>query len=121
MGKKELQREIRKQEGYILSDGTCNLQHLLPKAYDLMENYGLRTSLKQGIREVFNHEQPTFYNQYYGKIELKEDKKETANYLWNEDIYNYFNDICPAGYYFGSSEGDGACIGFFKFEDEMSL
>lgn len=116
MSIKDLQKDIRKEEGYILSDGTLNLTHLLPKAYDLMLSYNLQTNLKKEIESVFTA-LPTFHNQYYGETEIIEDKMEDAVYLWNEDIFNYFNNISPNGYYFGSSEGDGACLGWFKYEE----
>ena len=128
MSIKDLQRTIRQEQGYILSDGTLNLTHLLPKAYDLMDDFNLRTNLKQEIESVFVNTdreldkieilKPTFYNQYHSAVEIPEEKQEDANYLWNEDIYNYFNNIAPTGYYFGSSIGDGACIGWFKCEEE---
>jgi hypothetical protein len=118
MAIKQLQADIKKGEGYILSDGTLNLQHLLPKAYDLIKGYNLKTNLKKDICSVLNHNDPTFYNQYYGNVKLESNKEEEASYLWNEDIYNYLNNISPKGYYFGSSEGDGACIGFFRYNEE---
>lgn len=129
MSIKNLQKNIRNEGGYILSDGTLNLTHLLPKAYDLITGYNMRTKLKQEIEKVFTvtdrasdkiESLPTFYNQYYSYVEITENRQENASDLWNDDIYNYFNNISPKGYYFGSSEGDGACIGWFKYsEDEF--
>lgn len=126
MSIKDLQKDIRKGQGYILSDGTLNLLHLLPKAYDLMLEYNMRTTLKDEIENVFTNTDeeeiekclPTFHNQYYSHIEIPDNKQEDASYLWNEDIFNYFNNISPSGYYFGSSEGDGTCIGWFEYEEE---
>jgi hypothetical protein len=124
MSIKQLQKAIRQNEGYILSDGTLNLQHLLPKAYDLIITYNMQSKavkdILQGIKEVFKDEDPTFIKQYYSKIELDNNNSETmeqAEYLWNEDIFNYFNNISPNKYYFGCSEGDGACIGWFKYDE----
>jgi len=126
MSIKDLQKVIRKEEGYILSDGTLNLTHLLPKAYDLILTYNLQTNLKKEIESVFVATEnasnkfevtPTYINQYYSNVEIPENKEEDVSYLWNEDIYNYFNNISPNGYYFGGSEGDGACIGWFKVEE----
>ena len=126
IGKKELHEAIAKNEGYILSDGTLNLRHLLPKAYDLLNYYELGAELRAEILTCFNPvgdveldpQQSLFLYQYYDDAELNEDKLEDANYLWNEDVYNFFNFISPDGYFFGSSEGDGACIGWFRYEDE---
>ncbi len=44
------------------------------------------------------------------------DNEEEAGYIY-EDIYDYLNDICPDGVYWGSTEGDGACMGFWEIED----
>ena len=126
MSIKNLQKNIRNNEGFILSTDTLNLTHLLPSAYDLMVKYNMRTSLKQEIESVFVNTDsddtekllPTFYNQFHGLIKIPTEKQEEASYLWNEDIFNYFNNISPNGYYFGSSEGDGACIAWFKVEQE---
>lgn len=118
MTKEELQKEIVGKDGIILSDGTLNIQHLLPKAYDLIQAYKLSDALEKAIEAVFIGEAPTFYNQFYGDTKLNPNKEEEANYLWNEDIFNLFNEITPDGFYFGSSEGDGACIGFFKYDEE---
>jgi hypothetical protein len=135
----KLQEVIINNGGFILSDGTLNLQHLLPKAYDLLSNYEIdKPELKQEILDCFeleyygadkefskeqfiDKELSLFVEQYHGDAELMDDKQELASYLWNEDIFNLFNNIAPTGYYFGSSEGDGACIGWFKFEDEETF
>jgi hypothetical protein len=129
MSKKDLQKDIRSNGGYILSDGTLNLQHLLPKAYDLLNRYGIQAKdLKEEIFNCFQvletkwkvKEQSLFTMQYYSEAELKQDEEslQTASYLWNDDIYMFFNSLAPNGYYFGSSEGDGSCIGWFKYEEE---
>jgi hypothetical protein len=115
MSIKDLQKDIRKHQGYILSNGTCNLQHLLPKAYDLIKGYNLRTALPKDIEEVFTGV-PSFIEQYHGRSVVRDD--EGASYVWNESVYNYFNDIAPKGYYFGASEGDGACLGWFKCDED---
>jgi hypothetical protein len=130
MSIKDLQKDIRKNEGYIFSDGTFNLNHLLPKTYDLLVAYNMQSqtakNIKKAIEGIFVNTDkdqtekllPTYINQYYSNIEIPDDKQEEASYIWNEDIFNYFNSIAPNNYYFGSSEGDGACIGWFKEENE---
>jgi allophanate hydrolase subunit 1 len=125
MSIKDLQKTIRQREGLILSTDTLNLIHLLPASYDLMVNYNMRTTLKNDIESVFANtdkdeeekELPTYTNQYYSRIEIPEEKAEEANYIL-EEVFNYFENISPNGYYFGNTEGDGACFGFFKCEEE---
>jgi hypothetical protein len=116
---------VKSYGGFILSDGTCNLQHILPKAYDLLEGMEANEELRASILTCFNIEDMEyveshglFMSQYHGEATIQESAYESASYVWNEDVYNYFNNIAPSGYYFGSSEGDGACIGWFKIEEE---
>ena len=95
MSIKNLQKNIRNNEGFILSTDTLNLTHLLPSAYDLMVKYNMRTSLKQEIESVFVNTDsddtekllPTFYNQFHGLIKIPTEKQEEASYLWNI-VYN---------------------------------
>jgi hypothetical protein len=35
------------------------------------------------------------------------------------DIFDYLNEIAPDGLMFCASEGDGACYGFWKMEDDI--
>ena len=113
----EFQELIIKDEGVCFSDGTLNLRHLLPKAYDLFNEVDIEPDLRSEIKGLFIGEEPTFYNQFYGDSVLNHTKEEEASYLWNEDIYNLFNEIAPEGFYFGSNEGDGAYIGWFKVDE----
>lgn len=121
MNKVDFQKHVRKNEGYILSDGTLNLEHLLSKAYDFIVLYNLETELKEDILECFEYDGEVngdlFLKQYYDEARLNEDYNATV--LWNEDVYMYFNEIAPDGYYFGSSDGDGALIGWFKYEENF--
>ena len=124
MSKLQLQKDIRKNKGFIFSDGTLNPQHLLPKFYDLLTDYNIQaSSLKKDIEACFrptsnngSELKPTFHNQYHSLIRLVYDIE-----FINETItscYDFLDSIAPEGYYFGSTDGDGACIGFFKYEKE---
>ena len=127
---------VTKNEGYLFSDGTLNNLHLLTKAYDFIDLWELEspriTELKQDILKCFkstneddiNENSSLYMQQYYSQIELKTYEEMQDEYgwtdsdVWYEDIHNFFQSISPDNYSFGSSEGDGACIGWFKFEDE---
>jgi hypothetical protein len=111
--------------GFILSDGTLNLQHLLAKAYDFIQHYQIegKDELLDEIWNLYTFENDIqdekcdlFRFQFVSWANLKDDEESqmTASYIWNEDIYNLFNEISPVGFYFGSSESDGACIGWFE-------
>jgi len=134
MAVKDFHKVVHKHGGYVLSDGTCNLKHLLPKAFDFIRMYNMRD--KKGVADLilmshrfedgydFDHKKPgLFAAQYYGHATLIEDDYqcvEDNNWLWHEEVFNYFNDIAPRGYYFGHIDGDGACIGWFRQEDDES-
>ena len=123
--KKDLQELIKQKGGLIFSEGTLNLTHLLPTAYDVIVEFNLSDNIKEEIEKIFSNTDsqdneknlPTFNNQYYGYITITEDKEEEASYIF-EDIFDLFNDIAPEGFYFGNLEGDGACFGWFVVEDE---
>lgn len=118
MGKKQLQKDIRMGEGMVFSNSTLNLNHLLAKAYDIMVIYNLRTPLKKEILEAFDYQNEKPLNNslvdavFYGR-ELKDEF--TAAFLWDE-VCDYFEDIAPKGYGFGSCVGDGACIGWHEVD-----
>jgi hypothetical protein len=126
MAKKDLQKEIRKGEGMIISEGTLKTDDLLAVAHDLLTEYKIQPAkLKKEIFSLFRgkgQEMPENLGLqmplFWDEIELRPKKVHDASYIWSEDVFNKFNEIAPKGYYFGSSEGDGACIGFFKAEEE---
>lgn len=115
---------------YILSDGTLNMDHLLSKAHDVIKEFHMANENPQlivNIYKVFScdkedlnaiYEHGLFFAQYYNMCKIKDELITEADYIWNEDIYNLFQSVSPDGYYFGSSDGDGACIGWFKCESE---
>jgi len=133
MSKEQLQKEIISKEGIIFSEGTYNLTHLLPSAYDLIKQYRLdkednkAAEICKNIEKIFINTDPedkeeylpTYRNQYYNEIYIPEENQEEASIFFNEDIFNYFNDIAPEGFYFSSHPGDGSCFGFWKIEEEF--
>jgi hypothetical protein len=44
--------------------------------------------------------------------------QEWISYIINEEYFNLFNDVCPDGYYFGTTEGDGADFGFWACDED---
>lgn len=126
MSVEKFQEAVKKHEGYILSDGTLNYEHLLAKAYDCIVGWEIESDIPKEIIELFAFEKDYAPEDgddislrelvYFGHAELKEDSQslESASWIWNETLYNFFDEMSPDGYYFGGSEGDGACIGWFK-------
>lgn len=86
----------------IVSDGTCNSEHLIPKFQNVLfhlHNMSALGTIDDDL--VFSSIQPCDY--------------------W-EDFCNDLIDRLDAigsnyGYWFGASENDGACFGFWKIEE----
>lgn len=109
----DIQSKIAASNGLIISEGTLKIEDLLSSAYEFLKSNNLNEGLQIEIKGVFDNE-PTAYNLFHSQTKILTGKEETAGYLYNETCFHYLNCICPDGYYFGSSENDGACIGFFE-------
>lgn len=112
-----LKHEIIAKEGLVISEATLKIEDLLSTYYQLIKNYHLSDTRMEEIQSFFD-EEPTAYNYFYNIAHLLGDKEEEATEYLNESLFDFFNEICPEGFYFGSNEGDGACIGFFKYDEE---
>ncbi len=125
--KRDLKTLIKQSEGLIFSEGTLSIESLLSSSYELIIDFQLETeALKRDIEEVFQNQDkeeaekliPNSYNHYYSYVFIPEDKQEEASYIFNESVFDFFNEIVPEGYYFSSHEGDGSLFGFWKEEEE---
>lgn len=94
--------------GFVVSDGTLNPFHLLESYFDILHRFHLEPSFKEEAKEIL---------QKYFDGKEDEINMETVSELIN-DFYDYFNEVIPENFYFGSLEGDGACIGFFPLYQE---
>lgn len=115
--KENLIREIITGKGLIISEATLNIADLLTTYYQLIQDYNLSDEMAKTIRGFFD-EEPTVINYFYSKCHLLSEKEEEAQMFLNEDLFDFLSDIAPDGCYFGNTEGDGACFGFFKEEGE---
>ena len=114
-----LKEKIAEDEGLILSTDTLRSSDLLHSAYLLIFDYDLDPDFLVELDEIFEGTDIHSFlpDELEERINLG-DLSEKASWLWNEEIFSYFNDIAPDGYHFSSSEGDGALFGFFKIEPE---
>lgn len=133
MSKKELQKTIKEHEGFILTNGTLNLEHLLASAYDLIVTYNLMGNPNSHIQAQtirhdildcfvidgnFSKNKDSLYEKvYYNDATINEKAPYSPYDVW-DDVANYFQSLAPKDYYFGSLEGDASCIGFFKYNEE---
>jgi hypothetical protein len=107
---------VVKKQGFIISEATMKVSDLLKVAHMILNAYSLNPALRVKIEELFQHFMVSAYDTLSDELDL--DRNEDASYLWNEEIFNYFNKLAPPNYYFGSHEGDGACYGWFECREE---
>ena len=102
-----------------VSEGTLKAEDLIPTYLSVLE--GL-------VEETSDQYKADDFSKLQGKLlrRMKEEFAEATD-LWydtNEaiefqcELADAINDHCASGVYFGSHEGDGACIGFWLGEDE---
>jgi len=129
MGSRGFQRikdTIGKNEGLILSTDTLNLEQLTISGRDFIiyneieEGYSIVKAINVLFDENENYMEQMYplYQRGMVKDTFNDDEMEQMEYLWHEEIYELFNDVCPGGHYFGSTDGDGACIGFFEYNED---
>ena len=132
MSKLELQKAIKSEGGREFSIGTLNLNHLLAEAYDTIVEWDLKgnpfkyiqsKSFRSEIKDCFiptegnNISYPLYNAVFFGHCEISREKESEAHMIW-EEVCNYFDSLAPNGYYFGSTEGNGSEIGWWKLEED---
>ena len=98
---------LEAHEGYILSEGTLVPEDLLDVFVGFIVDEAQEgQALSDELLDDY-HEESLF---------------SWENYSWAlEECYDILNELAPEGYYFGTMEGDGACFGFFKEEQDAFL
>ena len=108
MGRNELKKDILKGKGFIFSEATLRAEDLLASAYELFEEYDIRTPLRKELREIL----ATIDSNGY----FPPEKWEEAQYLLNEDVFYFLEELAPEGYVFSCLPGDGACFGWWSID-----
>ena len=92
--------------GYlVVSESTCNPEYLIPAFLSFLSDYTDTEAEDREIQELF-----TEYEAYKA-MEYREGCEFMAELY--DVIYSMMEKIAPENAYFGSSEGDGTCIGFW--------
>lgn len=109
-----LQKIIRFEEGYGVSQATLAIQDLLATSYQLLVRFDLNKKLREDIVAFFDGA-PEVHDWFYSRVKFTGDESDACQF-YNGELYDYFSQIlCPEGYYYGSTEGDGADIGFWQY------
>ena len=97
--------------GYlVVSEGTLNPEHIIPAFLSFLSDYVEDREEKMKLEE--------FHAEFekYSAMEYFEGCTH-MNELLYEDIWYMMEEIAPKNAYFGSSDGDGACIGYWMIEE----
>ena len=87
---------------FIVSDGTLNPEYLIPTFLSFLSDYAEDKAEEKEING--------YYKEYEEMIE-KDDCEGIAEMC--DFLYDMMEELSPDGVYFGSAEGDQACIGFW--------
>ena len=97
--------------GGVVSDGTMRAEDLLPRFVDVARRVsGKRYVSAEPVDDLLD------------AIELRASRPgyfDSESCGWDmEDLFELLDELCPEGWWFGASEGDGACYGFWRCEEE---
>ena len=91
----------------VISDGTHNTDALIGKFLNVLKTYA-----------------PERYTEYMEENPEMEDWKsldDETKVMVSDELFDELNKIAPEGCYFGASEGDGACFGFWCDDENESF
>ena len=111
MSKDDLRKDILQEKGFTFSQSTLRAEDLLASAYNLIEEYNIRTPLRKELQEIL----ATIDSNGY----FPPEKWEEAQYLLNEDVFYFLEELAPEGYYFGSLPGDGSHFGWWPYDEDI--
>jgi hypothetical protein len=108
MSREDLRKDILQEDGFTFSQATLRTEDLLESAYNLIEEYNIRTPLRKELQEIL----ATIDASGYFPPEIIEE----AGYVL-EDVFWFFEELAPKGYVFCSLPGDSSHIGWWPDED----
>lgn len=89
----------------VVSEGTLKNSDLARKFMSVLDENN-----KQLLEKIYNE-----WNDVIDSMGTEEEDLAGSNELV-DTLFTVLNGIAPEGHYFGSSDGDGACFGFFEIE-----
>ena len=100
--------------GYlVVSESTCNPEYLIPAFLSFLSDYTETEAEDREIQELFTEYEVYKAMEYY----------EGGEYMAElyDVIYSMMENIAPDGVYFGSAEGDPACIGYWSISEDENF
>lgn len=110
-----VEQAIEKYGCCTVSEATLRSQDLLPKMLDALKEVAPEAHQQLmvpacGFAAVPAHALEDEDAEWWDS--------EECSWLLNETLFDALNEHAPEGYCFGSHEGDGACFGFWKIEED---
>lgn len=97
----------------LVSDGTLNPEHLIPKYLSILQSYNWPSDIESKVQKLSNE-----YDELKDQDLDTEINRDTLVGIEN-DLDDLLNTVAPVGTYFGGTEGDGAAIGFWGIWDKI--
>ena len=98
---------------WIASVDTLKTEDLLLKFWGVAEDLAARSNRPH----LFNADTLANLQRLVGEDSNADDWNDDDAAHTLDDLAEALNDAAPAGFYFGSQDGDGACFGFWLSED----
>ena len=96
--------------GYlVVSESTCNPEYLSPTFLSFLSDYVEDREEEKELEELHAEFERYAAMEYYEGGEFIAELYDV--------IFSMMENIAPENAYFGSSEGDGACIGYWMIEE----
>lgn len=103
----QLTTERLRSFSWLVSCDTLRLEDLLPRYWSAAETLELQIPAPLAAE----------LERLVGADSSADDWSDEAAYAAAETLWELLNDAAPVGFYFGASEGDGACFGFWLCDD----
>jgi|GEM_PF-853599 len=104
-----------KYVGIELSNATMREEDLIPSFLGFLNAIVEECEIQGEVNAI--EEEVTQLEREDG--DYKEEYREQASWILNEDIWDLLQEIAPEFTYFGSHEGDGACYGFWTDDESL--
>ena len=92
----------------VVSDGTLKPEDLIPKFLNALKH-------DETAHSKFLKDYPEIL-----EIQSWDDVDDETKSMLVDELTDALNGIAPDGYFFGASDGDGACFGFWKVDPDES-
>lgn len=108
------ENESKKSEGVealkdkVVSDGTLKPEDLIPKFLNALKH-------DETAHSKFLKDNPEIL-----EIQSWNDVDDETKSMLVDELTDALNGIAPDGYFFGASDGDGACFGFWQVDPDES-